>query len=215
MRRYDFIRSVKTMSREWTCTSAIGIGGNDSTKESFIWECGKVGGKFKKTVNEYKLVTFRGGFEAYEAEWNSPLTIPPSPLRKMIRRPRPPPQMNFVRIDPEEEVNAQKSRLEDVVDSESDSDLESMGSGPGSYTFRLTGGKVYIVGWKLSCIWDGYNRKSESGPMISLDDGDNNFILSDRFSVKLDTSRPARWHCKVTFVFQSSCNFPDLQIEQV
>ncbi|KAE9404710.1 hypothetical protein BT96DRAFT_916600 [Gymnopus androsaceus JB14] len=193
MRRYEFIRGVKNMSREWSCLNPAGVGGSD-TKQYFVWECGKVGGKFKKKMAQYNLVSFGAGFEAYEAEWESPVTTLPSPLRKAFWRPRPPPHMNFVRSD-------------------SDPELDTS-TGGGSYNFRLTGGKVYVIGWKLSCVWDGVSRKPETAPVIHLDDGDDNFILSDRFSVRLDTSRPTSWHCWVTFVFQSSYRFPDLKLEQ-
>ncbi|KAJ3899478.1 hypothetical protein F5879DRAFT_509019 [Lentinula edodes] len=100
-------------------------------------------------------------------------------MKKFIRSEHPE-QMNFVRIDPEE-VDGKKGRLEEEGD-----DREF-------FNFRLAGGKVYVIGWTLSCVWDG---KAGPGPVIQLDDGESNFVLSDRFSVKLDTSRPGKWHCK-------------------
>ncbi|KAF8829952.1 hypothetical protein HHX47_DHR2000189 [Lentinula edodes] len=194
MRRHEFIAGVKALSRKAPRSSNLGT--KDSL--SFFWECGKTGGRVKKKMRYYTEVTFGPGFDAYEAEWESPLVTPLNPFMKKFIRSEHPEQMNFVRIDPEE-VDGKKGRLEEEGD-----DREF-------FNFRLAGGKVYVIGWTLSCVWDG---KAEPGPVIQLDDGESNFILSDRFSVKLDTSRPGRWHCKVTFVFQSSYNFPDLKLEQ-
>ncbi|KAJ3800629.1 hypothetical protein GGU11DRAFT_372615 [Lentinula aff. detonsa] len=193
MKRHEFIAGVKAMPRKVSRTSNLGA------KDSliFFWEGGKVGGRLKKKMKHYSEVTFGPGFDAYEAEWESPLVTPLNPFMKKFSRSDHPDQMNFIRIDPEE-VNGEKGRVGDGNDKE-------------FFNFRLAGGKVYVIGWTLSCIWDG---KAEPGPVIQLDDGENNFMLSDRLSVKLDTSRPTKWHCRITFVFQSKYMFPDLKLDQ-
>ncbi|KAF5378905.1 hypothetical protein D9757_008708 [Collybiopsis confluens] len=194
---YDFIAGVKgNMSREWKRTVKMGV----KDKHTFIWECGKVAGTVKKRLEHRTLVILGAKYEAYDVEWESPLTIPPNALKKIIGRTGSPDHMNFVRIDPEEN-GGKPGRVHD----------EGEEPGKGFFNFQLAGGKIYVVGWKLSCVWDG---KVEPGPLIELDEADNNFILSDRFSVKLDTSRPAQWHCKVTYVYQAHHQFPDLKLEE-
>ncbi|KAF9069989.1 hypothetical protein BDP27DRAFT_653417 [Rhodocollybia butyracea] len=195
MRRYEFIARIKAMKREWTRSSNPGI--TKDTRE-FVWECGKVqGGKILKKLANYTRLTFGAGFEAYEVEWQSPLTTSPNAFKKMIGQPKS--TMNFIQID--RPVDGKKRRIKE----------EDEKKDGGFFDFRLVDAKVYVIGWKISCVWEG---KPEPGPLIQLDDGEPNFILSDRFSVTLDTSYPARWRCKVLFVFQLSYNFPDLKLDQ-
>ncbi|KIK53474.1 hypothetical protein GYMLUDRAFT_937449 [Collybiopsis luxurians FD-317 M1] len=204
MKCYDFIAGVKGMDKARKRSVKPGPGGTgvkENNRNTFVWECGKVGGKFKKKLANYNQVVFGAGFEAYELEWESPLTTPPNPLKKMIGKVGYPEHMNLVRIDPEE-MGGKKGRVPE----------EGEEVDGGFFNFRLAGGRMFVVGWILSCVWDG---KPDPGPVIELDDeGDNNFILSDRFTVKLDTSRPTRWKCKVTFVFQAHHQFPDLKLEE-
>ncbi|KIK62777.1 hypothetical protein GYMLUDRAFT_72518 [Collybiopsis luxurians FD-317 M1] len=203
MKCYDFIAAVKGMDRAWKKSvkpGPAGAGAKETQRHTFIWECGKVGGKFKKKLANYNQVVFGAGFEAYELGWESPLTTPPNPLKKMLGKAGYPEHMNLVQMDPVE-VSGKKGRV--VKEGE-----EVDG---GFFNFQLAGGKIYVVGWTLSCVWDG---KPDPGPVIELDDGDNNLILSDQFTVKLDMSRPTRWKCKVTFVFQAHHQFPDLKLEE-
>ncbi|KAJ4490733.1 hypothetical protein J3R30DRAFT_129345 [Lentinula aciculospora] len=176
MKRHEFIAGVKAKPRKVSRTSNLGA----KESLSFVWECGRVGGRLKKKLKYCTEVTFGPGFDAYEVDWESPVVTPLNPFMRRFGRLENLEQMNFVRIDPEE-VDGKRGRLEEE------------GNNRDLFNFRLAGGKVYVIGWTLSCVWDG---KAEPGPIIQLDDGENNFILNDRFNVKLDTSRPTRWHCK-------------------
>ncbi|KAJ3965853.1 hypothetical protein EV361DRAFT_617252 [Lentinula raphanica] len=192
IRRHEFIAGVKGMSRKVSRSSNLGTKGS----LIFSWECGKVGGRLKKKWRNYSEVTFGPGYDANEVEWETPLVNPLNPVVKKLFQPEYPDQMNFILIDPDE-VNGKKCRR--------------LGEGEDKFfNYRLSGYKVYVIGWTLSCTWDG---KAEPGPVIQLDDGDN-FILSDRFSVRLDTSRRTSWHCRVTYVLQSRNQFPDLNLEE-
>lgn len=60
--------------------------------------------------------------------------------------------------------------------------------------------KHVIVGWTLSCEWNG--KKAPAITVISKDNG----IFGDELSVEVDSS--VSWHCKVTLIEESDYNFP-------
>ena len=68
----------------------------------------------------------------------------------------------------------------------------------------LDGGKIFILGWTLSCRrWGG--RKS---PEIHVKEA-NNGILAEHLTITLPKSK-GEWHCKVLFVLRNDYDFPDL-----
>ncbi|KAK7032508.1 hypothetical protein VNI00_013077 [Paramarasmius palmivorus] len=198
--RYEFIRRVKNM--DTTIRSLPPTG----SSRVFKWECGRTGGKPEGTSDGLRCVTFGPGERAYEAEWTSPMTkgrmllfggigakpymeFGTVPLSSLSRKSLPPsktrpPGMFAVPVPGQSKEE--------------------------TFAYQLMGPSVYVVGWSLSVDWDG--KYIEYDPEIKVQ-GENNFILADCVSIRLDPSRAARWTCRVTFVFQPSFNFPDLNLQ--
>uniref|UniRef100_A0A0W0G2T3 Uncharacterized protein n=1 Tax=Moniliophthora roreri TaxID=221103 RepID=A0A0W0G2T3_MONRR len=207
--RYEFIRGVKNMDTNIKYLPPTG------TSKLFRWVCGKTGGRMQENVCGFQCVSFGPRYKAYEAEWTSPMTsvskgqilliklggsggkqfmefntVPLSALslKSLPGSAKTRPAGVFAVPVPGDKREKEKER----------------------FSYQLVGDPVYVLGWSLSCEWDG--KYVEDEPEIKVQ-GENNCILSDHVSIGLDTSRAAQWTCRVTFVFQRSFNFPDLSLQ--
>lgn len=67
--------------------------------------------------------------------------------------------------------------------------------------------KIMVAGWTLSCQWNG-----KKDPKITVE-SDNHGILGDDLKIRLDHSASTRWHCRVTFIRQSS--YPNIDFRSI
>ncbi|KAJ7869657.1 hypothetical protein B0H13DRAFT_1051963 [Mycena leptocephala] len=207
IRRYDFIRIVADMDKGIVSHPPSLVNG----LHFYRWDCGKTGAPKKvKVLEEYNLVCFEPSYRAFELEWHSPVTDPAFPFRQFpllggpprgnmtfstrasnyVLPPLPPPLPKGHKLSKPHPASPPPEGTEN----------------PATFAFCLTDHKpVYILGWSISCYWP----EGKSEPTIEVGHPTNH-ILSDRLSISIDNSRSAQWHCKVTFVIQSSYNFPDL-----
>ncbi|KAL0575371.1 hypothetical protein V5O48_006602 [Marasmius crinis-equi] len=203
--RYEFIRSVKNMDRSIRKLPS----GNSGT---FRWVCGKTGGKVKEVAGGCQVVSFGPGYKAYEVTWTSPMTNV-SKTELLFQK--------FGKTGAEQHVEFKVLPRADVPNPPEIPKSKKHGlfavpyndaEGSGSqerFTFQMVGSPVFIIGWTLLCEREG---GSQNEPLIQLQD-EQNCILSDHLSIRLDTSRPAKWTSQVTFVYQISYDFPDLNLK--
>ncbi|KAJ7044875.1 hypothetical protein C8F04DRAFT_914599, partial [Mycena alexandri] len=196
IQRYDFIRTVMD-DTEIITHAPVPLPFDDL--ELHRWECGKTGGTKKGGGPQTKssdLVCFGGSHEAFESEWPSP-SIPGSRLGRKLRG-----NMTFsTRYDhdvpvrpPERQPKFWRSSPEPPTDGT-------------AFDYCLANHEpIYILGWHISCYWP----RNSGRPTIQVPDHSLNHILSNQLTISVDKSKPTRWHCKVTWVTQSSHNFPQL-----
>ncbi|KAJ7629594.1 hypothetical protein B0H17DRAFT_545680 [Mycena rosella] len=211
IRRYEFIRIVMDMDKNIISHPPALVDG----LHFYQWDCGKTGATRKVTeLKAYNLVAFEMSHKAFELEWQSPVTNGSSALRHLLGGPSPRETMAFSTqssaavLPPSPSPPSPKGGPGKLLklrppgpqpEGTDDSD-------PGTFTFTLTDHQpVYILGWSMSCYWP----EGKAAPTIEVDHP-SNYIFSDRLSISVDNSRSTRWHCKVTFVIQSSYKFPDL-----
>ncbi|KAG7099934.1 hypothetical protein E1B28_001727 [Marasmius oreades] len=205
--RYEFIRGVKNM--DCSIRTFVPMGSN----RIYRWECGKTGGKVTDNVCGFQVVGFEPGHKAYEITWSASVTAlsKRQMLLKKLGGSGDAQYMEF-RVLPTTEVAKppviRKAKGHGIFGVPYNNRSGDSDDGD-DFLFRMVGGPVFVLGWTLSCEWEG---SRDDKPVIKVQ-GENNFILSDHLGIRLDTSRPARWTCQITFVFQCSFNFPDLNLQ--
>ncbi|KAJ6560311.1 hypothetical protein B0H19DRAFT_1147218 [Mycena capillaripes] len=206
IRRYDFIRIISDMDKGIVSHPPSLVNG----LHFYHWDCGKTGATKKVTeLKAYNLVSFEPSYKAFELEWHSPITDGSSALRQLLGGPSPRENMTFStrssgHVLPPLPPSSPKSQR---LSKPRPAGQQPEGTeGLSTFSFCLTDHKpVYILGWSISCYWP----EGKPAPTIEVDHPSNH-ILSDRLSISIDNSRSAQWHCKVTFVIQSSYKFPNL-----
>ncbi|KAF9270876.1 hypothetical protein L218DRAFT_63219 [Marasmius fiardii PR-910] len=209
--RYEFIRTVKNM--DCSIRSFVPTGNSCTYK----WECGKTGGKVTDNVCGFKVMEYGSGYKAYEVTWSASVTALSKGrmlLKKLQVGGGGDAQYMEFRVIPTKEVPSPpvipriKGHGIFAVPYNGSSGDNEIDDGE-RFLYRMVGGPVFIIGWTLACEWEGSH---DNRPLIKVP-GEKNFILSDHASICLDMSKSSRWTCQVTFVFQCSFNFPDLNLK--
>ncbi|KAK1220754.1 hypothetical protein PQX77_016468 [Marasmius sp. AFHP31] len=220
-----------------TSTSPSGVpkgrrSGASTRSTKWQWECGKTGGKVTDTACGLQIMSFGPGYKAYEVTWTSPLMSQSKSeaLLSSVGLGSKVSAMKYMefKVLPKTDV-PNPPRIPKVKghgifavpylppDTEGGTSGEGQESDVERLTFTMVGAPIFIVGWTLSCEWpETGSGDSRNQPSIRIEDHGNtarNFVLSDHLSIKLDVSKPAKWTCRVTFVFQMSYDFPDLGLK--
>ncbi|KAL0060044.1 hypothetical protein AAF712_013164 [Marasmius tenuissimus] len=206
--------------------------GTSTRSTKWQWECGKTGGKMTDTAGGLQVMSFGPGYKAYEVTWTSPL-VSQSKSEAFLQnvglgfKASATKYMEF-KVLPKTDV-PNPPRIPRVkahgifavpylpLDTEGGTSGDGRENNVERLAFTMVGAPVFIVGWTLSCEWpETSSGDYRNQPSIRIEDHRNtarNFILSDHLSIKLDVSKPAKWTCRVTFVFQMSYDFPDLGLK--
>ncbi|KAL0573294.1 hypothetical protein V5O48_008657 [Marasmius crinis-equi] len=205
--RWKFLRGVKRTNHRIDGPSH---GERGSRESIYKWECGKLGGKRLRKRRGCEVVQLAPHVKAYRVTWSFKINeISKNVLPKVWK------------AGSERYVEFKVLRDTDVPDPPKMPDTTkdalyavpyySEGDSDDGLIFRMVGLPVFILGWTLSCEPQASGWRD--APRIEVKNK-HNFILSEHLRIRLVTSKPAKWTCQVTFVFQARCDFPDLDLKR-